>query len=386
MPLDLISAGSTFSCGVAGELVKCWGVSQAATGTTMMMRGSPIAATMFPELDVGGTVVQISAAFNHVCALLDTAAVRCWGLNFAGTLGYANMESIGDDESPASAGDVAIGGDAISVGANANSCAVLSNGTVRCWGYGSAGGTGQGNTDDIGDDETPDSVPPIAIGGTAVMVGNGIDAACVLRDDGAVVCWGLNAYGSLGYGHLDEIGDDETPDSQGTVNVGGTVVELAVGGQGACVRLDTGAVRCWGRNDRGDLGYGHTDDIGDDEDPVMAGDVNVGGNVVQLSKGDWSTCALLDTAEVKCWGRGDFGQLGQGNTEDIGDDETPADIDPIDLGGPAAHVDAGRDFNCALLTDGAVKCWGRAELIGYGDTEDIGDDEVPADAPNLEVF
>lgn len=74
----------------------------------------------------------------------------------------------------------------------------------------------------------------------------------------------------------------------------------------------------------GSLGYGNTAQIGDNEAPAVAGDVDVGGTVVQLVAGDSETCALLTTGGVRCWGYNYFGQLGYGNTTQIGDDETPA--------------------------------------------------------------
>ena len=65
------------------------------------------------------------------------------------------------------------------------------------------------------------------------------------------------------------------------MNVGGVVTQIAVGGRHTCALLNTGNVRCWGDNGYGELGYGHTNTIGDDESPVSAGNVDVGGTVTQ---------------------------------------------------------------------------------------------------------
>ncbi len=78
--------------------------------------------------------------------------------------------------------------------------------------------------------------------------------------------------GELGYGHTNNIGDDESPASAGDVNVGGSVTQIAAGGRHSCAVLMGGAVRCWGSNEHGELGYGHTKNIGDNESP--ASDVN----------------------------------------------------------------------------------------------------------------
>lgn len=385
-PITILSSDAAYSCGTTDDQLKCWGTRQPVTGSPFM-GGSPAAAS-FGILDIGGSVVELSAGFNHACARLSGGNIRCWGLSTLGALGYGNLLPIGDDEEPSAAGDVDIGGNALQVVAGGtHSCALLVGGAVRCWGGGEFGGTGLGSIDDIGDDELPSSTAPIDIGGAATVVGMGIDLACALRDDGNLFCWGLNSFGALGYGHSDIVGDNETPLSQGPVDVGGTIVELAVGGQGVCVRLDDNAIRCWGRNDGGELGYGHTNSIGDDELPSSAGNIAVGGGtVVQISKGHWSTCVRFDSGDIKCWGRGDSGQLGQVGVETIGDDETPDSIGMIDVGGPVAHVEAGRDFNCALLLNGAVRCWGVASALGYGNNEDIGDDETPASAGDVVVF
>lgn len=105
--------------------------------------------------------------------------------------------------------------------------------------------------------------------------------------------------------------------------MGDFVTDVAPGGWHTCARLDTGRVRCWGNGMSGQLGYGNTSSIGDDEVPRTAGDVNVGETVYQVTTGWLHTCALLDTGAVRCWGDNHYGQLGYGNTEDIGDDELP---------------------------------------------------------------
>jgi alpha-tubulin suppressor-like RCC1 family protein len=94
---------------------------------------------------------------------------------------------------------------------------------------------------------------------------------------------------------------------------------------------------------------------------------------------------VLEGGAVRCWGSGEQGQLGYGNTEDIGDDETPASAGDVDVGTPATHVAVGFLHACATLATGAVRCWGRASTgaLGHGNTEDIGDDEPPSSAGDV---
>ena len=79
----------------------------------------------------------------------------------------------------------------------------------------------------------------------------------------------------------------------------------------------------WGLGTEGQLGYGDTLAVGDDETPSAAGAVAVGGAVTSIAADSFHTCALLADQTVKCWGRNTHGQLGYGNTLVIGDDETP---------------------------------------------------------------
>ncbi len=207
----------------------------------------------------------------------------------------------------------------------------MDTGAVRCWGYGSDGALGYANTDSIGDDETPASAGDVDLGGLATQVAAGNWHTCALLQTGAVRCWGYGGTGALGYGNLNNIGDDETPASAGDVDVGGQVLELFGGKPYMCARLVTGAVRCWGDGSRGRLGYGNIDTIGDDETPASAGDVPVGEAVLQADA-CLHTCALLASGAVKCWGPNSDYQLGGGVSYlDIGDDETPASAPPLQI-------------------------------------------------------
>ena len=193
---------------------------------------------------------------------------------------------------------------------------------------------------------------------------------CALLDTGKVRCWGRNDSGQLGYGHTQSLGDDEPLASVGDVPLTDNGIQLAVGGHHTCLLLEGGAVRCWGRNDSGQLGYGHTQSLGDDEAVSSSGYVPFGGRAVELVAGFAHTCALLDTGKVRCWGHNAYGQLGYGHTRAMGDDELPSSAGDVDVGGSVRHLVAGAWHTCALLTTGAVRCWGRNDSgqLGYGHT------------------
>ena len=242
--------------------------------------------------------VDISAGSQHVCALLDTGNAKCWGANYQGQLGQGHIENLGD--APGEMGD---------------------------------------------------NLPPIDLGTGRTVVQ--IAKSCALLDNRAVKCWGSTGLLGLslifdgGYpyvgGRPGEMGDNLPPIDLGT---GRTAVEISSGGP-YCARLDDGTVKCWGYNGYGQLGQGHTDNLGhspgysdrpgdypgmgDNLPPI---DLGTGRTAVAIAGGTHFACAVLDNGTVKCWGRNEYGQLGQGHTNNLGDDpgEMGDNLPPIDLG------------------------------------------------------
>ncbi len=388
----VVSAGGEHTCLLLDTgTVRCWG--NADNGAIGYGNTNDVGDDELPSsvgvVDIGGTAVQLAAGYHHNCAVLDDGSVRCWGQGQFAQLGYGDTLAIGDDETPASAGDVSVGGlvEQLATG-YFHACVLLDNGDVRCWGAGPEGELGYGNTESIGDDEIPSSVGPVDVGGTVAQLVTGFHHTCALLSTADVRCWGDGSGGRLGYGNTAFIGDDEVPSSVGTVDVGGAVTQLAAGGTHTCAILANGDVRCWGVGGFGQLGYGNLDDIGDDEVPSSVGPVALGGAAVQIVTGFLNTCALLDNGDVRCWGFGDFGGLGYGNTDEVGDDEFPTTVGPVDVGGSVSRISLTNDHVCALHTNANVRCWGlgASGQLGYGSTANIGDDELPAAVGPVVVF
>jgi cysteine-rich repeat protein len=320
----------------------------------------------------GAAKVVTGAA--HTCALLWTGHVRCWGSSMHGQLGYGSDTTIGDDEEPWTVGNVPIGGSAIDLSAGSNfTCALLADHNVRCWGDGAAGRLGNGDTKDYGGDEHAADSPLVQLGRPAVQITSGEMHSCALLDDESVVCWGEAAQGRLGYGDNQDIGDGEPANSKGPVPIGGAVAQIAAGGSHTCALLTNGNMRCWGDGNSGRLGYGDTDSFGDGSLPSDAGDVPIGAPVSQIATGFSHTCAVLMSGHALCWGVNSSGQLGDGTDDPKGDEmgEKPEDLELIELGGMATAIAAGREHTCALLENGTVKCWGKGDTgrLGYGSTD-----------------
>jgi len=386
-----IGLGYAYTCFLRPSgSVMCWGAGlrgHLGYGNTNDIGDDETPASI-GDVPLGASLVSFDTGADHTCGRTVGDGVRCWGQGASGRLGYVNVDDIGDDEPASARGDVDVGGAVVKVAtAGEHSCALLESGAVRCWGSGAGGRLGYGVVVNIGDDELPSTAGDVPLGGTAVDIDARGSHTCARLDSGGVRCWGDAANGQLGYSNPNNIGDNEPAGAGGDVDIGGTVVELSVGANHTCARLDSGAIRCWGNGADGRLGYGNVTTIGDDELPSSAGDVPMGGRAVGIAAGANHTCALLDTGAVRCWGLGASGQLGYGNSQSIGDDETPASAGDVPLGGRAVDIEAGGDHTCALLTTGRIRCWGAGTngQLGYANTLNVGDDETPASVGDVPI-
>jgi len=147
-----------------------------------------------------------------------------------------------------------------------------------------------------------------------------------------VRCWGSNGQGELGQAHVLAVGDDELATTLVPIDLGGTATAITAGDRHACAMMDDGSVRCWGSNGLGQLGLGDTLSIGDDEPPSAVPALDFGdAQPNQVEAGGDHTCVILDRRRLKCWGYGGNGELGQGMLDNLGDDEVLADIPDVPL-------------------------------------------------------
>jgi len=387
-----IAVGSDHICALLDTgAIRCWGAGytgQLGYGNTDAL-GEMLETTpdkngdvpwLSPEASSSG---RVAVGYRHTCALTSLGAVRCWGEG--GYLGYGHTLTVGDapGNEPATAGDIPLGGTATQVvmgstGEDFHVCALLESGGVRCWGFPDRGELGYGNQILLGGtpSTTPAMIGDVPLGGTATQLAAGDTHTCALLDSGTVRCWGDGMAGRLGYGNPNSLGatPSTTPAMNGDIPLGGIAVQIAAGGVHTCALLASGAVRCWGYGADGALGYGNSTSLGDSPvtTPNMNGDVPLGGIAVQLAAGGTHTCALLTTGAVRCWGQGGAGQLGYGNMDTLGNTPgtTPEQNGDVPLGGAAVEISAGQGYTCALLVTGGVRCWGTGSVgqLGYGDT------------------
>ncbi len=385
-PPVAVAAGAEHTCArFASGVVRCWGDNsggQLGVGDTLD-RGdqtNEMGANLVPAwLGTGRSVQQVWSGGFHNCALLDDGSVKCWGYNTAGQLGVGHRGdrgtaryTIGDVIAPVALGT---GRTAVTLALGRfHTCAILDDGSVKCWGDGYWGQLGYGNTAARGDNpgEMGDALPvvPLGTGRTAVALAAGWRNTCAILDDGSVKCWGDNSSGQLGQG--DQVSRGDTAGEMGdalpaiALGAGRTAVAIAIGEVHACALLDDGSVKCWGNNGLGVLGIGDTYDRGripgqmGDALPAVA--LGTGRTAVGVVVGPAHACALLDDGHVKCWGYNALGELGLGDTTNRGaDNAAMGDALPAVALGTGRTVvaltSAGR-HTCALLDDATIKCWG----------------------------
>jgi alpha-tubulin suppressor-like RCC1 family protein len=157
-------------------------------------------------------------------------------------------------------------------------------------------------------------------GRIATALASGAGHTCALQDNNQLECWGSNAAGQLGLGLPASgtslcIGDNEAPATSGVLQLTG-VTSIYAANSSTCAGLQTGGMHCWGLNTKGELGYDDINNKGNDDltKPLNLSNVAFGTGVTATSVaiGNAHTCALLSNGQVRCWGRDNLGQLGNG--------------------------------------------------------------------------
>jgi alpha-tubulin suppressor-like RCC1 family protein len=214
----------------------------------------------------------IAAGYRHSCALTSGGGVTCWGSNAEGELGNGTINEV------AVSGTVDVSGLSSGVSAIAaggfHTCALTSDGGVKCWGDNLYRQLGNGTN---ADSSTPVDVSGLSTGVKAITVG--WSHSCALTSSGGVKCWGNNPFGGLG--------DGTRTDRNVPVDVSGLasgISAIAAGGLHTCALTTSGGVTCWGE--------GSSDDprLAWSTVPVDAPDLTRG--IMAIAAGTDQTCAL----------------------------------------------------------------------------------------------
>ena len=408
-----VSAGAQHTCALfKGGYARCWGnndSNQLGLGHAQPEGNyKPYQLTIFDSggnpqpagpIDFGALAVNSIAAGNDfTCAVASDHNVYCWGLNTSGQLG--NGTTTTPVATPKALGPVALGGpaQAVTVGSNF-ACALLVDGTVRCWGANQGGRLGTGNTTVL-NTSTPAAIAAanpgwVSLGKIATAISSGGNSTCALLSDGNVRCWGDNSSGQLGIDSSTQVSKTQVPSAYSILLLPSskTATSIAVGSAFACVRLTDGTAECWGNNSGGQLGVGTTNIVGAFDSPAVAGIVQTPPNGVDsiiTSQGS-STCAFYaNGAGLHCWGDNSSGQLGypdltpnRGGTPQSIPANTSS-VPLVDFGGglTPVSISMGAAHTCAVLSDGELRCWGwnNKGQLGFGFSSSLPTDFVGGDS------
>ena len=349
-----ISLGGEHSCALSGDgTVSCWGDNW--FGEIGQERYGADSDAPLPMVVVGLTdVVAIDTAVEHSCAAHESGKVSCWGSNSVGQLGANAMGGIVPTPQQIQGIDDAVD---VSVG-TAFSCAVLTDGSVSCWGSNWQGTLGIGEEASVGTAAFL-SITPLKVAGLAdvVDISSGTSHTCALTKSSAVYCWGSNFNGELGAGWRNAV-------VSGPVKAMGIAdaTSVSAGVEHSCAVHSDGKVSCWGSNWRGARGEAEAMTQASPAAPVEISGIS---NAVDVVATLGMSCALVEVADaensVLCWGLyldNDF------ESTDGGVSPLPVPLGQggvVKFAGGAGHV-------CFLHSDGLVSCAGanRDGVLGAG--------------------
>lgn len=287
-------------------------------------------------------------------------------------------------------------------GNSTNNCILLNNSVVNCYGSNISYQLGIGdnnvfnnkgdNPNEIGVNSAKTSLMSSATqssGLEILKVYSGGKHHCALFNNNRIKCWGDNQYGQLGYGNQINVGGSSSQmgDNLVFVDIGNhpitsnphKIIDLSMGEDFTCALIEFNnigeihKVKCWGRNDKGQLGlnFASGNSIGDeisemgDSLPFLDFgsfyDVNLSNTrnyyPKKVDSGLNHSCALMENNVVKCWGSSEFGATGNDTTSDI--------LQPtiVNLNAEIiSQISIGSHFSCAIeqdLTTNKLFCWGR---------------------------
>jgi alpha-tubulin suppressor-like RCC1 family protein len=356
-PLVLSIAGIA-GCGAGSGARKLGGGTLGTGGGSAGAGGGGAGGSLAFE-PLTATAVALGAA--HTCALLSSGEVACWGDGSRGQLGDGVAQP-GYHRAFAAKVPGLTGVTGIRAGGN-TTCAILSSG-VACWGDGAYGQLGDGMAWDGYGRATPAPVQglphvlDLSVGGLS---------ACAVVDDGSVRCWGRNTpEGWLGFVSADcgpyntTMNAVDQPCEAAPREVMGVsgAVSVATGGDHTCAVLGSGGIVCWGADDFGQLGDGFSGTQPHDPSPKSVLGIF---KAVRVALGASHTCAIAgDARGVSCWGDNSFGQLGIGTNALDSNQTKPVPAVGLDH---VVDLDAAVHVSCAVLKDSTVSCWGDASHL-----------------------
>ncbi len=360
-----LTLGLRHTCGITqAGVAYCWG-----KGTNGALGNNDTADSLVPvavdtsTISGAKTFREIQAGEQFTCGITTDHVIYCWGLN-----SYSQLGDGGTTEQlrPVVSTNTGITNIAnvtkLSLGLG-TSCALSNDGSVKCWGDGTAGQMGSSPTF-----YGPVKVDKSLMTGTKTFtkVAAGAYHACGLTNDKKMYCWGANIYGAMGTNTTDNT--YWKPTLMPTAHIPGNknIIDLALGYQHTCALMEDQQIYCTGWNADGQLGDGTSTDnlvLTAIDTSTITGDKNA----KKISAGWFHTCAIMADEDAYCWGWNNNGQLGTGG----GTTNKPAKVLTASITGSKifSSIRGGRLQTCALMSDGDIYCFGYNSdgRLGVGD-------------------
>ena len=261
---------------------------------------------MWVDIGQNRTATQISTSNQHTCAILDNGSVKCWGDNANQQLGYSTSTNYSSYTPVIVNLGTGVKAQSITTGYD-HTCAITTDGLIRCWGgnsYGQLGGAG------LYSQSIPVYVTDVESDFKAVAVEAGGWFTCAMFENHEIECWGRTSNSRLGVTapNTDLV---MTPMSVDISGVDSKPISITTGMDHACLLSSSGKMYCWGSANNGKLGSSSSYT----GKPILVDTINQSSAVVA----GWEhTCATLRNGSIYCWGQGTWGQLGIGNTQSYG--------------------------------------------------------------------
>ena len=353
-----ISVGNLFSCGIRDDdSLWCWGKNnhgQLGIGNSLEKHiATRVGSDTWKDVDCGG-YYKFGANqdhLGHACAIRKSDnRVFCWGSDNYGQIGDNSDDGNNDQYYPSGVKIWLLSwgyltADYIFSG-GFHSCAIVSTGTVYCWGRNDYGQLGISNTNDY-------SYAVQLVGNDWVYISTGRLHSCGLKSDNSLWCWGSNSYGQLGDG---SVSNSDEPLNVSSNNV--WVTNIASGAVMSCGKPGFVA-RCWGENSAGNLGNGNNNNYIDSDTAVNILGTGYTGISFDILSASMTTVCGIDNTDLYCWGNNEYGQIGNNSTTNSNS--------PVHISGSWSKISSGNYSTCGINTDGTLYCWGHNSYGELGD-------------------
>lgn len=291
-----VQMGYNHACAITQTgVVSCWGDNnngQLGDGTqTQRLQATAV-------VGLSAKVTQLALSYNSSCALLETGDIQCWGSNSQGELGVGKQITPIRSLSPQT----------LTLGSNLKAkrivagtyhfCAISQNDALFCWGANDVGQLGQNDT------ATRYQATQVSLAGNVQQVAAGFGHTCAATAT-TVSCWGVNDFGQLGNNSTTSVTSPVT-----VVGLTTAIDNLALGKDHSCAITTDNKTYCWGSRQAGQTAQ-TVDNTTVDKQPILVASLT---GKRHLSAGDFHTCSIEDNSLVKCWGKNDLGQLANGSS------------------------------------------------------------------------